>query len=85
MASSPLRPRRCPCRRDSVALKPKAAYSLLGKRITGVDNDTIVRGKPLYGIDQRVPGMLYATFTKAPRSAASAVSANLDRSARCPA
>jgi isoquinoline 1-oxidoreductase beta subunit len=63
---------------DGVALKPKAAYRLLGKRVTGVDNDTIVRGKPLYSIDQRVPGMLYATFTKSPAIGGRAVSANLD-------
>src|SRR4029079_7333298 len=31
-----------------ISLKPKAAYRLLGKRVTGVDNDTIVRGKPLH-------------------------------------
>jgi len=64
---------------DSVALKPKSAYRLLGKRVTGVDNETIVRGKPLYSIDQRVPGMLYATFTKSPAIGGRAVSANLDR------
>jgi isoquinoline 1-oxidoreductase beta subunit len=63
---------------DGVALKPKAAYRLLGKRVTGVDNDTIVRGKPLYSIDQRVPGMLYATFTKSPAIGGRAMSANLD-------
>ena len=63
---------------DGISLKPKAAYRLLGKRVTGVDNDTIVRGKPLYSIDQRVPGMLYATFTKAPAIGGRAVSANLD-------
>jgi isoquinoline 1-oxidoreductase subunit beta len=63
---------------DAVALKPKSAFRLLGKRVTGVDNDTIVRGKPLFSIDQRVPGMLYATFTKAPAIGGRAVSANLD-------
>jgi isoquinoline 1-oxidoreductase beta subunit len=64
---------------EGVALKPKSAYRLLGKRVTGVDNDTIVRGKPLYSIDQRVPGMLYATFTKSPAIGGRAVSANLDQ------
>jgi len=63
----------------SIALKPKGAFRLLGKRITGVDNQKIVRGEPLFGIDQRVPGMLFATFTKAPAIGARAVSANLDR------
>jgi isoquinoline 1-oxidoreductase beta subunit len=63
---------------ETVALKPKSAFRLLGKRVTGVDNEKIVRGEPLFGIDQRVPGMLYATFTKAPAIGARAVSANLE-------
>jgi isoquinoline 1-oxidoreductase beta subunit len=62
----------------SVTLKPKSAFRLLGKRITGVDNEKIVRGEPLFGIDQSVPGMVYATFAKAPAIGARAVSANLD-------
>jgi len=61
----------------SVTLKPRSSYRLLGKRITGVDNEKIVRGEPLFGIDQRVPGMVFATFTKAPAIGARAVSANL--------
>ncbi|HVY66769.1 MAG TPA: molybdopterin cofactor-binding domain-containing protein [Gammaproteobacteria bacterium] len=63
---------------DSVKLKPKSAYRLLGKRVSGVDNEKIVRGEPLFGIDQRVPGMLFATFTKSPAIGGRAVSANLD-------
>jgi isoquinoline 1-oxidoreductase beta subunit len=64
---------------DGVKLKPKSAYRLLGKRVTGVDNEKIVRGEPLFGIDQRVPGMLFATFTKAPAIGGRVVSANLDQ------
>ena len=56
----------------------RSAYRLLGKRVTGVDNEKIVRGQPLFGIDQRVPGMLFATFTKSPAIGGRAVSANLD-------
>jgi isoquinoline 1-oxidoreductase beta subunit len=62
----------------SVTLKPKQSFRLLGKRVTGVDNAKIVRGEPLFGIDQRVPGMLYAAFAKAPAIGARAVSANLE-------
>jgi isoquinoline 1-oxidoreductase beta subunit len=69
---------------EKVALKPRAAYRLLGKRITGVDNPKIVTGQPLFGIDQRVPGMLFASFTKAPAIGARAVSANLDEIKKMP-
>jgi isoquinoline 1-oxidoreductase beta subunit len=69
---------------DSVVLKPKASFRLLGKRVTGVDNEKIVRGEPLFGIDQRVPGMAYATYTKAPAIGARAVSANLDEVRKLP-
>ena len=63
---------------DGVTLKPKSAFRLLGKRVVGVDNGKIVRGEPLYSIDQRVPGMLYATYTKAPAIGGRAVTANLE-------
>jgi isoquinoline 1-oxidoreductase beta subunit len=62
----------------SVALKPRQNFRLLGTRVTGVDNAKIVRGEPLFGIDQRVPNMLYATFAKAPAIGARARSANLE-------
>jgi isoquinoline 1-oxidoreductase subunit beta len=61
-----------------VKLKDRKDYRLLGKRITGVDNAGIVTGKPLFGIDQRLPGMLYANYVKAPAIGARAVSANLE-------
>ncbi len=62
----------------SVALKPKQSFRLLGTRVTGVDNAKLVRGEPLFGIDQRVPGMLYAAYAKAPAIGARAMAANLD-------
>jgi isoquinoline 1-oxidoreductase subunit beta len=61
-----------------VQLKPRSSYRLLGTRVTGVDNPQIVTGQPLFGIDQRVPGMAYATYTKAPAIGARVKSANLD-------
>jgi isoquinoline 1-oxidoreductase beta subunit len=62
----------------SVALKDPKDFRLLGRRITGVDNHKIVTGQPLFGIDQVVPGMVYATYHKAPAIGARVVSANLD-------
>jgi isoquinoline 1-oxidoreductase beta subunit len=62
----------------SLKLKDKKDWVLLGKRYTGVDNHDIVTGKPLFGIDTTLPGMLYATYTKGPAIGASVKSANLD-------
>jgi isoquinoline 1-oxidoreductase beta subunit len=60
-----------------VALKDPAAYRLLGTRIGGVDNGLLVAGKPLFGIDVTLPGMLYATYVKCPTLGGRPVSANL--------
>jgi len=61
-----------------VQLKDPASYQLLGKRIGGVDNAAIVSGKPLFGIDVQLPGMLYAVYAKCPVFGGKPVSANLD-------
>ena len=63
---------------QSLRFKDRSQWKLLGQRITGVDNQKIVTGQPLYGIDQRLPNMVYATLVKAPVIGAKPVSANLD-------
>ena len=55
-----------PPKPDSLALKNAADFKILGKRIPGVDNRALVTGKPLFGIDTRLPGMVYAAFAKSP-------------------
>jgi hypothetical protein len=62
----------------SSRIKSRKEYTLLGTRVMGVDVPKIVRGQPLYGIDQKVPGMLYATYTKAPATGGKVAKANLD-------
>ena len=62
----------------SLKLKSTAEFRLLGKRITGVDNEALVRGEPLFGIDQSVPGMKIAVYQKCPAIGGKAKSANLD-------
>ena len=62
----------------TVALKDPKTFRLLGKRIPGVDNKAIVMGKPLFGIDVVVPGMLHAVFEKCPVFAGKVASANLE-------
>jgi isoquinoline 1-oxidoreductase beta subunit len=51
---------------DKPAWKPVTAFTLMGTRVGGVDNGAIVTGRPLYGIDTRVPGMRYAAVAKCP-------------------
>ncbi|MGE4260695.1 molybdopterin cofactor-binding domain-containing protein [Shewanella sp.] len=50
----------------SVALKTDAQLQIVGKFTAGVDNDAIVSGQPLFGIDVELPGMLYAVYQKCP-------------------
>jgi isoquinoline 1-oxidoreductase beta subunit len=62
----------------SVALKNANDFKLLGSRIGGVDNPKVVTGQRLFGIDQKLPGMLYAVYTKCPVFGGKVISANLD-------
>ncbi len=50
----------------TLALKSPDQYRLLGTRVTGVDNEALVRGEALFGIDQSLPGMKYAVYQKCP-------------------
>jgi isoquinoline 1-oxidoreductase beta subunit len=61
-----------------VQLKDPKDYHLIGTRVSGVDNPAIVTGQPLFGIDVRLPGMLYAVFEKCPAFGAKVVAANLE-------
>jgi len=68
----------------SVKVKDPKDFKIVGTRVGGVDNPALVRGKPLFGIDVTVPGMLYAVYQKSPVFGASVVSANLDQVRRQP-
>ena len=62
----------------SVKLKDPRDYKLLGTRVGGIDNAAVVTGKALFGIDVKLPGMLYAAYEKCPAFGGKVVSANLD-------
>jgi isoquinoline 1-oxidoreductase beta subunit len=61
-----------------VKLKDPGEFRLLGSRVTGVDNEPLVRGEPLFGIDQRLPELRHATYVKCPAKGGRVASANLD-------
>lgn len=62
----------------SVTLKKAGEFKLLGKRIGGVDNPKIVTGEPLFGIDQKRPGMKYACYVRCPVFGGKVKEADLD-------
>jgi isoquinoline 1-oxidoreductase beta subunit len=62
----------------TVQLKDPKAYKIIGTPKPQYDVKKIVTGQPLFGIDVRLPGMLYATYEKAPVFGAKVASADLD-------
>lgn len=62
----------------SVQLKDPRDYRIIGHTTRGDENRAIVTGKPIYGIDVTVPGMLYAVYQRSPVYGGRPVSANLD-------
>src|SRR5438105_11596964 len=49
-----------------VALKDPSKFNIIGKKIGRFDNTDLVRGTSNYGIDVRVPGMLYGVVLRSP-------------------
>ena len=63
----------------AIALKDPKSFKIIGKRLPGIDNPQIVTGRPLFGIDVTVPGMLHAVFHKCPVFGGKLTSANVER------
>ena len=69
---------------ESVPLKDPKDFRIIGTRVPGVDNFKIVTGKPLYGIDVTMPGMLYAVFEKCPVFGGKVATANVEEIRKLP-
>jgi len=67
-----------------VPLKNPAEFKIIGTSIGGVDTPAIVSGKRLYGIDVKMPGMLYAVFVKSPVFAGKVATSNVEEIGRLP-
>lgn len=62
----------------TLKLKEPADYKIIGKAQTQRELPNIVTGKPIFGIDQMVPGMAYAIYEKCPVFGGTVKSANID-------
>jgi isoquinoline 1-oxidoreductase beta subunit len=62
---------------QTVHLKNATEYKIIGKPTPGADNAAITSGKPLFGIDVTLPGVLCAVFEKFSVFGGKVVTANL--------
>jgi isoquinoline 1-oxidoreductase beta subunit len=69
---------------NSVPLKKPEQFTIIGQPVVGIDSARIVKGKPIFGIDTRLPGMLYAAYEVAPAHGGRMISANIDAAKRAP-
>ena len=51
---------------ENVILKDTKDFTIIGKGKSNVDIDEIITGKPLFGLDYKVEGMLYASVLRPP-------------------
>ncbi len=69
---------------SSLTLKDSKDYKIIGTSVPGVDNPALVTGKPIFGLDLSMPGMLHAVYERCPVPGGSVTGANLDEIRRLP-
>jgi isoquinoline 1-oxidoreductase beta subunit len=60
-----------------LTLKDAKDFKIIGRAIGGVDSHRIVKGEPIFGVDTKLPGMVYAAYERAPVFGSKLVSADL--------
>lgn len=69
---------------DAVKLKDAKDYRIIGRSQRGVDTRAIITGKPIFGIDVTVPGMLCAAIEKCAVFGGKVKSANVEEVSKLP-
>ena len=69
---------------ESIKFKDPKDYKIIGHTTPNVDIKEIVTGKPIFGIDFSVPGMLFATYLKCPVIGGKVASSNLEAIKKLP-
>ena len=69
---------------ETVTLKRPEQFTIIGRPLVGVDSAGIVKGQPIFGIDTRVPGMLYAVYEVAPAHGGRLIKADVGAVQRAP-
>jgi isoquinoline 1-oxidoreductase beta subunit len=67
---------------DAVPLKRAEDFTIIGRSVVGVDSARIVKGLPVFGVDTRRPGMLYAVYEVAPAHGGRLVKADIQGAQR---
>ncbi|GMU69273.1 MAG: aldehyde dehydrogenase [Steroidobacteraceae bacterium] len=69
---------------ESVPLKEPGEFTIIGRAIAGIDGPRVLHGEPLFGIDTRLPGMLYAVYEVAPAHGGRLVKADVEAARAAP-
>jgi isoquinoline 1-oxidoreductase beta subunit len=62
---------------NALSLKTPDQFTIIGKPTVGIDSARILRGEPIFGIDTRLPGMLYAAIEMPPAHGAKLLHADV--------
>jgi len=69
---------------STVPLKRPEQFTIIGRPVVGIDSARIVKGQPIFGIDTRLPGMLYAVYEVAPAHGGRLVKADIEAAKQAP-